>query len=148
MPTFKSLNDFLDYLQTAVDDAVQNEVFEKIKEVLLSHIASDVYGAYPKPKMYDRRGSSGGFSDPANIVNEGSGHELRVVNITPPNPLGEPEATTDKNLASVIETGSGYDYFSPGARPFNENATNDLLRSGVLIDAIIDGLKRQGIKTK
>ena len=147
MPTYKTLSEALGYIEQAISDALQNEVFEKVREVELSHITSDVYGAYPKPRMYERR-ASGGFSDPGNIKNIGEGLTLEVINTTPPNPEGNPEPTTDKNLAEVIESGAGYDYFSPGARPYNENTINDLAGSGAHIEALRAGLVRQGITVK
>lgn len=145
MPTYKTLSEAMAYIQKAIEDVLHNEVFEKVKEVELSHITSDVYGAYPKPKMYSRR-KSGGFSDPNNIQDVGGGLVLEVVNNTPPNPDGSPPPTTDKDLAQVIESGSGYDYFSPGARPYHENTINDLAGSGAHVDALKTGLLKKGIK--
>lgn len=146
MPNYNSLNALIKAISEAAESALQAEVFETIKETMLSHIASDVYGAYPKPKMYDRRKLKGGFSDPANIENVGSGLTLEIINKTPPNPEGNPEPTTDKNLAEVIETGVGYDYFSPGARPYVENTIEDLKSSGAHVDAFKQGMLRQGFK--
>lgn len=147
MPTYKTLGEAVQYIRKSIADALNNEVFEAVKEAELSHITTDVYGAYPKPKMYDRRGSVGGFSDPSNIKNVGSGLTLEVVNETPPNPEGNPPPTIDKDLAQVIESGDGYDYFSPGARSFHENTVNDLASSGKHVQALKNGLLRHGIKT-
>ena len=146
VPTFKTLKEALSYIENSIAEALHNEVFEVIKETELSHIKSDVYGVY-QPKAYKRR-SSGGFSDPANIQDVGSGLVLEVVNNTPPNSAGNPEPTIDKDLAQVIESGVGYDYFSPGARPYHENTINDLAGSGAHVDALKNGLRKKGITVK
>ena len=54
----------------------------------------------------------------------------------------------NKNLAQVIETGDGYDYRSPGARPYHENTVNELRSSGVIVEALKAGLKKKGIQVK
>lgn len=145
-----------------INNALSKEVFSKARDAEVSAIEKEVYEVYD-PHGYRRRMTSGGLSDPKNIVIEGgaaTGGRLSVVNVTPPNPGGCKNGkfvTTDKDLPSLVEYGDGYqgyhyDFASDGAymgpRPFTETAAENLKKTGAHVKALKDGLRRQGIKVE
>lgn len=131
------------YIQNAIADSLNNEVFEEVKRTMNDHALSDVYAAY-SPKRYKRR--MGLLNE--NIVGKVYGMKLEVEDVDQPNPLGDPPPTVDKDLIEVIETGVGYDYYSPGPRPFVTNTAADLEGSNAHVRALAKGLAARGIKTK
>ena len=151
-------------IQKAVADTLQNEVFELVRDVMISHVYTDVYDVYD-PTVYRRRRGNQGLSDEDNIVyeieNRGS---LVVWNIAKYNPYrnGRPVFTsfsTEKRKTNILQTLiiDGYQNYSGDApyalpRPFIANAARDLSKNGKhyndLQEAFDDGLKRHGIYRK
>ncbi len=150
-------------LMAKVDNAMTKEVFEEVRDEEAATIYSEVYKVYI-PKIYRRRGESGGMGDPHNIEIRGGtakGGTMVVVNITEPNPGGcmnDSLVTTGKNLPELVEFGYGYkdyryDFPKAGAtymrsRPFTAKTIEHLKESGAHVDALKVGLKRQGIKVR
>jgi hypothetical protein len=158
---FKSMDELFKHIKDTVNNSLENEVTDTVREFEQQHIDDDVYSVY-KPKMYKRRGLDGGLIADENIIGyvDESKSTLTVVNATPPNPhaLDEDLVTTDKNLPELIEYGDGYNgnnYDFPtddGAfmypRPFVENTIDELKNTKEHIKALKEGLKRNGINTK
>lgn len=159
-------------IQSAINNTLENEVFEEVKETELRHIQTDVYGVY-KPKDYFRRGANTGMLDPNNIVimdesgnSSVSNGNLSVVNITPPKAYTpDGEASINKDLPELIEyghedyldktpTGRGYDYpFGKDTaflepRPFTENTIDELQTTKAHIVALKKGLSSKGFNIK
>lgn len=144
MPTVKSLNQAMTYIKNVINTSLRTEVLDAVRKEEAKQVQSVVYDSY-QPTVYERRYDMG---NDANIVGMVNGTVLQVENITPPNSEGNPPPTTDKDLAKVVETGVGYDYFSPGARPFTQVTMDALSASGAHVDALKNGLVKAGIRVK
>lgn len=144
MPTVKSLNQAMTYIKNVINTSLRTEVLDAVRKEEAKQVQSVVYDSY-EPTVYERRYDMG---NDANIVGMVYGTVLQVENITPPNSEGNPPPTTDKDLAKVIETGVGYDYFSPGARPFTQATVDALSASGAHVQALKNGLVKAGIQVK
>ena len=144
MPTVKSLNQAMTYIKNVINTSLRTEVLDAVRKEEAKQVQSVVYDSY-QPTVYERRYDMG---NEANIVGMVYGTVLQVENITPPNSEGNPPPTTDKDLAKVIETGVGYDYFSPGARPFTQATVDALSASGAHVQALKNGLVKAGIQVK
>ena len=144
MPTVKSLNQAMAYIRKTIEASLGAEVLDAVRKEEAKQVQSVVYDSY-QPTVYDRRYDMG---NDANIIGTVKGTVLQVENITPPNNKGDPPPTTDKDLAKVVETGVGYDYFSPGARPFTQATAEALSASKVHVDALRKGLVKAGIRVK
>lgn len=144
MPTVKSLNQAMTYIKNVINTSLRTEVLDAVRKEEAKQVQSVVYDSY-QPTVYERRYDMG---NDANIVGMVYGTVLQVENITPPNSEGNPPPTTDKDLAKVIETGVGYDYFSPGARPFTQATVDALSASGAHVQALKNGLVKAGIQVK
>ena len=144
MPTVKSLNQAMTYIKNVINTSLRTEVLDAVRKEEAKQVQSVVYDSY-QPTVYERRYDMG---NDANIVGMVNGTVLQVENITPPNSEGNPPPTTDKDLAKVVETGVGYDYFSPGARPFTQATMDALSASGAHVQALKNGLVKAGIQVK
>lgn len=134
-------------LQPKIQDALKYEVAETVTETLLSHVKQDVYDVY-QPKSYERRYDDGGLADEGNIKSTVKGNTLIVENTTMSNEDYLPKKKKPYKIAGSIEYGTGYDYYSPGERPFIESTREDLRQNKQHISAMGRGLKRQGIDIK
>lgn len=149
-------------LMAKIDDAMTKEVFEEVRDEESATIYSEVYKVYT-PRMYRRRGEYGGLGDPYNIeIRSGAakGGVMVVINTTEPNSGGcidDDQVTTSKNLPELVEYGEGYKsyhynfrgrggYMAP--RPFTAKTIKHLKQSRAHIDALKNGLKRQGLNVK
>lgn len=144
MPTVKSLNQAMAYIRKTIEASLGAEVLDVVRKEEAKQVQSVVYDSY-QPTVYERRYDMG---NDVNIIGTVNGTVLQVENITPPNSKGNPPPTTDKDLAKVIETGVGYDYFSPGARPFTQATVDALSASGAHVQALKNGLVKAGIRVK
>lgn len=144
MLTVKSLNQAMAYIRKTIEASLGAEVLDAVRKEEAKQVQSVVYDSY-QPTVYERRYDMG---NDANIIGTVKGTVLHVENITPPNSKGNPPPTTDKDLAKVVETGVGYDYFSPGARPFTQATVDALSASGAHVDALKNGLVKAGIRVK
>ena len=144
MPTVKSLNQAMTYIKNVINTSLRTEVLDAVRKEEAKQVQSVVYDSY-EPTEYERRDD---MKKDVNIIGTVNGTVLHVENITPPNSKGNPPPTTDKDLAKVVETGVGYDYFSPGARPFTQATIDALSASGAHVDALKNGLVKAGIRVK
>lgn len=158
MPTLKNMADLEKYLKAKINKSLQKEVFKKVKEVEQKNIDETVYDSYT-PSVYMRRDIQGGLIAGENIIGtvDSKTSTLSVINKTPANSEARDGATTDKNLSELIEFGHGYknygyDYGRESAfvypRPFTQNTIEELEQKKQHIQAMKDGLKKQGLDAK
>ncbi len=151
----KSLKELRKVVEKAIDDSLENEVFETTRSEEIKSIETDVFAVYT-PKIYERR-AFGGLDDEENIVHdEVKNGTIKIENTTEFNQEYK-TANEGPELAVLIEYGHGgkdyyYDYPSSDEfcdpRPFISNTRKRLKKSGKHKEALKIGLKRNNIKTK
>lgn len=151
----KSLKELRKVVGKAIDNSLENEVFEAAKDEEIKSIETDVFEVYT-PTMYERRDIDG-INDEENITHDTvKNGTIKIENITEFNPGYETE-NKGPELATLIEYGHGgkgyyYDYPSSDdfcdPRPFISNTRKRLKKSEKHKAALKNGLKRNNIKTK
>ena len=151
----KSLKELRKVVEKAIDNSLENEVFEATRSEEIKSIEIDVFAVYT-PKIYERR-AFGGLDDEENIVHdEVKNGTIKIENTTEFNQEYK-TANEGPELAVLIEYGHGgkdyyYDYPSSDEfcdpRPFISNTRKRLKKSGKHKEALKIGLKRNNIKTK
>lgn len=144
MKMFASLEELKEYIGGRVDDALQGEVTEYIKDVIQQHIVDDVYNAY-SPTMYARRYDNNGLLDRWYLEDSYySTPDVKYLFITS-NAL---ENYTGKPILGRMINDSGYpnifnheDYPWMHPRPFMDNAREEVIGSGVVQDIIKKAIK-------
>lgn len=151
----KNLQELRNEIMKRVNASLKEDVGEKVKEIMLEHIETDVYNSY-EPKTYSRRGDDGGLSDPDNIVvqREYDG-AVSIENVTVGREFyfQDREAirsdNADSPLAPIIETGKGYDYWNKSfPRPFVKNTVEEIVQDKIIENTLKEGLKKQGLEVK
>lgn len=139
-----------------INDALTHEVYEAATLAESDAIYGIVYSTVTSGK-YRRRKDNGGLSDPEHMQMVGgkaSNCRIEIRNNTPVNPfLNGVDASggLSKNtgrLDVIVESGSGYDFASPGPRPFTQATIEGLRDNRGHIEAMKDGLIRQGLNVK
>lgn len=134
----RDLKNFLAQFQESIGKALSNNVAKVTKETMSRHVKDDVYKVYPDPTMYKRTGELANVDNiECNLINDST---LVVENV---------RSDGDRNVAEIVETGKGYMYdfrYSNVPRPFIENTREDLRSTGAHVDALVRGMKQQGIK--
>ena len=153
---FKSLDALMGSIKKKINNALENEVAEFVKETEQQAAISEVYSVY-SPKQYDRRGDAGGLADMGNMESKVSGGVLTVTNETDFDNRYN-SLHSGNNLDELIEYGHGagglrytygdeypYDYIKP--RPFIQKTKETLALDGGdnLKVALEIGLERQGV---
>lgn len=129
-------------IENAVISAMQNEVSVVVKNKMQEHIQVHVYNRYA-PKYYIRRQEIDGLKDKRNISVKRYGKMgVTISNIARANPRYGGDGRM--RIAESIEYGTGI-MAQIGARPFFKMFTKDLRQNGAHIDALANGLRRQGI---
>ena len=151
----KSLKELRKAVEKAIDNSLENEVFEVLRGEEIKSIETDVFAVYT-PEIYERR-AFGGIDDEENITHDTvKNGTIKIENITEFN-QGYETANKGPELAVLIEYGHGgkdyyYDYPSSDEfcdpRPFINNTRKRLKKSGKHKEALKIGLKRNNIKTK
>lgn len=151
----KSLKELRKAVEKAIDNSLENEVFEVVRSEEIKSIETDVFAVYT-PKIYERR-AFGGIDDEENITHDTvKNGTIKIENITEFNQEYK-TANEGPELAVLIEYGHGnkdyyydypssYDFCDP--RPFISNTRKRLKKSGKHKEALKIGLKRNNIKTK
>lgn len=165
MPTAKSMKELSSLIKQKVSAVMEDEVFEKVRDVYQKHIDEDVYDAY-SPVSYVRRDTGGGLIADSNIVGEMSGDSLEVKNIAAPNEsIANPPSpfapSSDTQFMEWIENGAAYHGYAkyifsrdmsgePWAqpRPATQNTIEDLRANKQHKLALKAGLKARGIDSK
>ena len=151
----KSLKELRKAVEKAIDNSLENEVFEVVRDEEIKSIETDVFAVYT-PKIYERR-AFGGIDDEENITHDTvKNGTIKIENITEFNQEYK-TANEGPELAVLIEYGHGnkdyyYDYPSSNdfcdPRPFISNTRKRLKKSGKHKETLKIGLKRNNIKTK
>lgn len=137
--TFNNLNDLLKHIEQDVNDTLENEVAETVKDDLLVSIHNDVYAAY-SPEHYKRRMVNGGFSDRSNLKATVYDGVLKVRDVAPLD-----NGRTDYALDDIIIHGYGN---QPFARDYISRSKERLKDNGDHIEAMKQGLKEKGYNVK
>lgn len=135
---FNSITDLEKYINEMITKALEEDVAEVARQTMQEKIQTDVYKAYT-PTQYERTG--GLLQDvEVHLINE--------------NTLEIQDTRTDevngRLITPVIESGIGYEwtkseiYQRELPRPFVEE-TAKALEDGLAKEALIKGLKRQGL---
>jgi hypothetical protein len=140
MPQFNSIKQLEAYINKLAKETLQNDdtVKNAVVDVMQQHVQTDVYDAYPNPKVYVRTGLLGSEES---FQRENTGEGIAIYNT---------RQDGDVYIPEVIETGEGYsfrgygyDYEKP--RPFIENSRQDLRKNGQHVDALKKALKSKGL---
>ncbi len=125
----------------AVDDALDHEVAETVKDIMVEKLDSTVYsyGATPEA-MARRRRENGGLQARANMISHVEDeHTLVVENAAPLQ--GTP---AERALSDVVNDGDA-NYRQPYPRPFVSETEQEAIASGRAHNALMEGLRRHGI---
>lgn len=163
MPTFYNLNNLSKFLNGKIADAMKTDVAETVRNVEQKNIDDTVYSGYRpstsdgEPWRYERRRDNGGLRDRKNMVADvqvtSDGVKLLVENIT----TGSQD---NFRIDDLVEYGDGTNGKEYGykrnrdgtadqylrGRPFTRNTIEELERTGEHVDALINGLRKNGIE--
>lgn len=140
---FKDLSSLEKYLNTCIQDVLENEVFEQVSNEIQKAVKTDVYDQYkPSPNGYKRTGKLASKEVIKKYKINGVGIEIR-----------HERMDGSKNVSEVIEKGYKYSWVNsriaqsePYPRPFMKNTTYRIKDKGILLRALKLGLKRYGLK--
>ena len=138
-------------IDKAIEDALNNEVADVVKEAIVNTARTNVYDAYPNPRYLDRRDGAGGILDKESIAIEVRNETLTAKD-TSPGVRGDKGwqqrlggAVPSGRLAEAIASGDDrYNMGRAGPRPFHEDAERRVISDGSAADALKRGLERQG----
>lgn len=154
MPDFKDLKDLEKYLQSKINDSLNNEVADMVKDEIVTSVNDVVYSA-GIPKRYERRGifpNSLGLGDEMQMHHTVKDGVLEVtddasINLDPR--YHESDIDMSKSLAENIEYGYGSKklwYNEP--RPFMKDAENNIKSKKSHIKTMKEGLKKRGLNVE
>ena len=125
----------------SVDDTLENEAAETVKDIMEEKLDSVVYSYAATPEaMAKRRMANGGLQSRANMISRVEDeHTLVVENIAPLQ--GSPAG---RALSDVVNDGDA-NYKQPYARQFVNETEREAVASGRVAADIINGLRRRGI---
>lgn len=145
--SYDDIDELLNDIRSDIEETLNDEVFEEVREVELEHIEQDVLSTY-SPKIYERRGI-GGIDDPRNIVGYVKDMQLSVDNITQFN-TGYGTKKRGTGLAQLINEGdsfNGYFYDYPGEfnqpRPFLDHTILEVEQSNRIENALEKGMRKR-----
>lgn len=136
---FDNLDSLFDQIEDDVQDVLEHEVADVVKEHMKLAVNSRVYDAYT-PEYYKRRMSNGGLSDIDNMEAKVEGNTLTVRDDAPLD-----NGRTDYALDEIIVNGYGN---QPFPRDFYAETTEWLINTGDHVGALKAGLKGMGYKVK
>jgi hypothetical protein len=145
-------------IEKAVNEALETEVADEVRDAEIAAIGSVVYDAYgnnrtKEPNNYIRRYDSGGLVDRSNMPAEVSKGELTVWNLTPANPDYGNEGYF---AGEIVLNGGPYDYpvgedtfgdFHP-PRDFIGETYSSLKQTKWHVNGLKRGLIKQGFDVK
>lgn len=137
--TFNNLNDLFKHIEEDVNNTLENEVAETVKDDLLVSIHNDVYSAY-SPEHYKRRMVNGGFSNRSNLEATVYDGVLKVRDVAPLD-----NGQTGYALDDIIIHGYGN---QPFARNYISRTEERLRDTKDHVEALKSGLKKRGIDVK
>lgn len=136
--SFNNLNDLFNYIETEIQDTMENEVADTVKEKMNLSVHKTVYGTY-QPRINRRRKDNGGLSDKDNISITPIDGGIEITNDTPLD-----NGRHSPRLDAIIEYGQGR---QPFPRPFYKD-TYDILAAGAYEETLKASLKNKGIDIK
>ena len=148
--TFSSWSQIEAFLKKHIDDALNKEVAQHVKEEIQTSVSDTVYAA-GEPEVYQRRGGNayggmgnslgtGSLGDPNEMNHTVRDGELSVTNDA------EPDRPWWRNLAEAIEFGyADKDTWYSQPRPFMKSATENMKDSGSHVEVMKDALKKRGL---
>ena len=138
-------------IEVAVENALENEGADAVRQAVIDAAKKYVYDAYPDPMFHSRRYGNGGILDPHSVVIEVHGTELIAKDDPDWQQLWGGSGTGTgswrpaKRLSEAIASGDRrYNMHNAGPRPFHEHAKEEVIASGALEEALRRGLARQG----
>lgn len=134
MPSYTTLESLFTYLQAQINDSLEIDVADEVVKVVQEHIKTDVYDAYT-PLAYQRTNEL--LND---VQSEMNGDTLEIYDTRNEN---------GKDIPQIIETGKGYTWGIGlderiGARPFMENAEQQIIQDDLHTAIMKDSLRRKG----
>lgn len=134
MPSYTTLEALFAYLQAQINDSLEIDVADEVVKVVQEHIKTDVYDAYT-PLAYQRTNEL--LND---VQSEMNGDTLEIYDTRNEN---------GKDIPQIIETGKGYTWGIGlderiGARPFMENAEQQIIQDDLHTAIMKDSLRRKG----
>lgn len=154
MPTFKNTAELEVYLEKVTRQVITEDVIPVVIQEWLEVQEERVYNSY-SPRLYDRRGRTGGLADPRNIqISESKINSLTTFvleNITKGNGW---DTWNGKLINDLIESEDGFagnPSTGMAARPYTEETVANLI-SGVsrnsILEALHSGFAKRGINIK
>ena len=138
MPTFSSLKDLEKYIETQLQDVMEDEVAETVKDNMHEAIQTSVYDMY-SPTYYHRRYDNGGLGD----INKMDVTPIeKGIEIKDNAPLDN--GRNDYALDDIIVNRGVLGY--PQGRDFYEATADRLNQNKEHIIALKNGLKKRGIE--
>ena len=133
-------------LDRAINNALEGDVADAAKTFLSQAVEDEVYARY-SPRVYDRRGATGGgLADVRTMqaVLEGDSHTLNVWAAA----TGVDDAA-GVEIRDIVAAGTPFTYFEndehpAGGRPFHEAAERNFAQSGVFESTLEQSLGAQG----
>lgn len=136
----KNYKELAALINKQINDAMKNEVSKVARNTLKENVVTEVYEEYT-PTTYQR---TGGLLQDENIETVMVDENTLSVRST--------RHEGNRDIAEVIETGENYSYPGLdeiiGARPFHAETARELDEKGLAKKALVEGLNRQGLKTK
>lgn len=150
--SFDNFDDLFGFIENAVEDSLKKEVANKTKKTLSKQAHETVYSHPYDVNLYRRKKNRGGLSDTSlmssNVTKKGNHQTLAV--------RSERE-DKGRDVARIVEYGMGYNWHEsryaimeregiPIPRPFHYEAFKEMESTLSHVQAMIDGLNRQGIR--
>ena len=128
-------------LDKAIQQSMEGVVADMAKAALKQAVYERVYDVY-SPVRYERKMDQGGLSDTENMEAryDPATMTLEVEDV-------RRDEDTGRLVAPVVESGRGYKYSSPGARPFHAYAEK-MMGQGLFESALNEGLREAGMDAK
>lgn len=162
---FNNVEDLERYLNSSLVNALQNDVYETVKEVQQKNIQAEVYDKYhinedgelTEPFYYKRRYKDGGLISDENIVpvitSDNNQVELIVENRTKGAQRKNDFDNSSGNLngeyiAELIEYGDGYNGLEYDYKNNRDNTGWQYLRPRPFIEKTVEELQRTNLHTK
>lgn len=138
--TFKNLNQLFARLEQDIQDTLNEEVTDCVKDEMEFEIQMNVYNAY-SPLYYKRRGYNGGLIAKENMESKVEGNTLTVKDIAPLNG----NSKSGWELDEIVVNGYGN---QPFPRDFYFDTKERLEEHGYHTEALKDGMRKRGYDIK
>lgn len=152
MPKFNNLGQLSTYIREQVQDVLNNEVKDKVAEVMKKQINAQVYSSY-NPSSYKRRHELDKDSNIVGTMINPTTLEVKdVAKLSPPY-VKRHSQTNELALTEIVATQGAYDLWNgkkSGSflkpRDFIQSSKQEL-SNGEIERALKDGLRKRGVIT-